>query len=55
MDSGSQGVVGFLGLDEVSLELAAFLLRSGYAVQAFQVCLSVEFVYCFQMFDNVQL
>ncbi|KAL7099172.1 hypothetical protein ACP275_09G066400 [Erythranthe tilingii] len=29
-------VVGFVGLDEVSLELAASLLHSGYAVQAFE-------------------
>ncbi|KAK4436891.1 L-threonate dehydrogenase [Sesamum alatum] len=29
-------VVGFVGLDEVSLELAASLLQSGYAVQAFE-------------------
>lgn len=36
MVSGNQSVVGFLGLDEVSLELAASLLRSGYAVQALQ-------------------
>ncbi|KAB1212261.1 hypothetical protein CJ030_MR5G025029 [Morella rubra] len=32
-----QGVVGFLGLDDLSLDLAASLLRSGYAVQAFEV------------------
>ncbi|XP_042963966.1 uncharacterized protein LOC122297829 [Carya illinoinensis] len=32
----SKGVVGFLGLDELSLDLAASLLRSGYAVQAFE-------------------
>ncbi|KAL6576381.1 hypothetical protein OROHE_000162 [Orobanche hederae] len=29
-------VMGFVGLDEVSLELAASLVRSGYAVQAFE-------------------
>ncbi|KAL2242939.1 UNVERIFIED_CONTAM: hypothetical protein Sindi_0411900 [Sesamum indicum] len=28
--------VGFVGLDEVSLKLAASLLQSGYAVQAFE-------------------
>ncbi|KAG6675892.1 hypothetical protein I3842_15G128500 [Carya illinoinensis] len=33
----SKGVVGFLGLDELSLDLAASLLRSGYAVQAFEI------------------
>ncbi|XP_059643268.1 uncharacterized protein LOC132285119 [Cornus florida] len=32
----SQSVVGFVGLDDLSLELAASLLRSGYAVQAFE-------------------
>ncbi|KAI3454942.1 hypothetical protein Pfo_011605 [Paulownia fortunei] len=32
----AQIVVGFVGLDEVSLELAASLLHSGYAVQAFE-------------------
>lgn len=31
------GVVGFVGLDDISLELAASLLRSGYSVQAFEV------------------
>lgn len=34
----SQRVVGFVGLDELSLELAASLLRSGYGVQAFETC-----------------
>ncbi|XP_057459421.1 uncharacterized protein LOC130750039 isoform X2 [Actinidia eriantha] len=33
-----ENVVGFLGLDDLSLELAASLLRSGYAVQAFETC-----------------
>ncbi|KAL6586472.1 hypothetical protein OROMI_001460 [Orobanche minor] len=33
---GEKVVVGFVGLDEVSLELAASLVRSGYAVQAFE-------------------
>lgn len=28
-------VVGFVGFDDMSLELAASLVRSGYAVQAF--------------------
>ncbi|KAK6148162.1 hypothetical protein DH2020_019074 [Rehmannia glutinosa] len=32
----AQCVVGFVGLDEVSLELAASLLHSGYGVQAFE-------------------
>ncbi|EYU40112.1 hypothetical protein MIMGU_mgv1a000277mg [Erythranthe guttata] len=32
----AEKVVGFVGLDEVSLELAASLLHSGYAVQAFE-------------------
>ncbi|XP_027169036.1 uncharacterized protein LOC113768766 [Coffea eugenioides] len=36
MASGSQKIVGFLGLDEVGLELAASLLRSGYDVRAFE-------------------
>lgn len=34
----AQPVVGFVGLDEVSLKLAASLLQSGYSVQAFEVC-----------------
>ncbi|KAL6963000.1 hypothetical protein U1Q18_052482 [Sarracenia purpurea var. burkii] len=34
----SNSVVGFFGLDEVSLELAASLLRSGYGAQAFEAC-----------------
>uniref|UniRef100_A0A5B7BKZ0 Ketose-bisphosphate aldolase class-II family protein n=1 Tax=Davidia involucrata TaxID=16924 RepID=A0A5B7BKZ0_DAVIN len=33
----SQGVIGFVGLDDLSLELAASLLRSGYAVQVFEI------------------
>lgn len=33
----SQGCVGFVGLDNLSLEQAASLLRSGYAVQAFEI------------------
>ena len=33
----SSGVVGFVGLDDLSLELAASLIRSGYAVKAFEV------------------
>ncbi|KAL0342346.1 UNVERIFIED_CONTAM: L-threonate dehydrogenase [Sesamum calycinum] len=32
----ARGAVGFVGLDEVSLNLAASLLQSGYAVQAFE-------------------
>ncbi|KAI7986264.1 L-threonate dehydrogenase [Camellia lanceoleosa] len=34
----SQGVIGFVGLDQLSLQLASSLLRSGYAVQAFETC-----------------
>ncbi|OMO90577.1 hypothetical protein CCACVL1_07339, partial [Corchorus capsularis] len=30
------GVVGFVGLDRVSLNMAALLLRAGYKVQAFE-------------------
>lgn len=37
----SQQVVGFVSLDDLSLELAASLLRSGYAVQAFEVSSSI--------------
>lgn len=33
----SQSVVGFVGLDELSLELATLLLHSGYGVQAFEI------------------
>ncbi|KAK9277890.1 hypothetical protein L1049_027447 [Liquidambar formosana] len=33
----SQGAVGFVGLDDLSLDMAASLLRSGYAVQAFEI------------------
>ncbi|CAI9786896.1 unnamed protein product [Fraxinus pennsylvanica] len=32
----AQGAVGFVGLDEITLDLAASLLHSGYAVQAFE-------------------
>lgn len=32
-------VVGFVGLDKLSLRLASSLIRSGYHVQAYQVCL----------------
>ncbi|KAG8651617.1 uncharacterized protein LOC110616633 isoform X2 [Manihot esculenta] len=31
------GIVGFVGLDELSLEMAAALVRSGYKVQAFEI------------------
>ncbi|GMQ11561.1 hypothetical protein CsSME_00054150 [Camellia sinensis var. sinensis] len=34
----SQSVIGFVGLDQLSLQLASSLLRSGYAVQAFETC-----------------
>lgn len=30
-----ENVVGFVGFDDISLELAASLVGSGYAVQAF--------------------
>lgn len=33
----SSGAVGFVGLDDLSLELAASLIRSGYAVKAFEI------------------
>ncbi|CAM8976158.1 unnamed protein product [Rhodiola kirilowii] len=33
----SKGLIGFIGLDELSLELAASLLRSGYSLQAFEI------------------
>ncbi|KAI5660288.1 hypothetical protein M9H77_29081 [Catharanthus roseus] len=36
MVSENQSIVGFLGLDEISLKLAASLLRSGYTVRAFE-------------------
>lgn len=39
MVSENQSIVGFLGLDEISLKLAASLLRSGYTVRAFEVCI----------------
>ncbi|KAL2478890.1 ketose-bisphosphate aldolase class-II family protein [Forsythia ovata] len=32
----AEGAVGFVGLDEITLDLAASLLHSGYAVQAFE-------------------
>lgn len=39
---GEGGVVGFVGLDSFSFELASSLLRSGFTVQAFEVS-------CFQL------
>ncbi|CAB4281406.1 unnamed protein product [Prunus armeniaca] len=33
---GFHGVVGFVGLDDLSLDLASSLIRSGYKVQAFE-------------------
>nr|XP_048329007.1 uncharacterized protein LOC107418532 isoform X2 [Ziziphus jujuba var. spinosa] len=33
----TKGIVGFVSLDDLSLEMAASLLRSGYSVQAFEV------------------
>ena len=45
----SSGAVGFVGLDDLSLELAASLIRSGYAVKAFEV-----FIYfCFLFFPCI--
>lgn len=35
MESGK--LIGFVGLDELGLQIAASLLRHGYAVQAFEV------------------
>jgi hypothetical protein len=35
MDSGK--VIGFVGLDELGLQMATSLVRHGYAVQAFEV------------------
>lgn len=45
----SKGIVGFVGLDDLSLEMAASLLRSGYSVKAFEVnnFLIFLFVICF--------
>ncbi|XWS50840.1 hypothetical protein CRYUN_Cryun12cG0124300 [Craigia yunnanensis] len=37
LNSAMAGVVGFVGLDQVSLDMAASLLRAGYKVQAFEV------------------
>ncbi|XP_075514401.1 uncharacterized protein LOC142549368 [Primulina tabacum] len=37
----SRSVVGFIGLDDISLELAASLLHSGYEVQAFEISSSL--------------
>ncbi|KAJ6411219.1 hypothetical protein OIU84_007891 [Salix udensis] len=36
-DGDGVGVVGFVGLDDLSLDMAASLLRAGYKVQAFEV------------------
>lgn len=35
--ASSSSIVGFVGLDELSLDLASSLLRSGYRVQAFEI------------------
>lgn len=40
---GFHGVVGFVGLDDLSLDLASSLIRSGYKVQAFEVSFLVSF------------
>ncbi|KAJ6760061.1 hypothetical protein OIU79_025015 [Salix purpurea] len=37
MATDRDGVVGFVGLDDLSLDMAASLLRAGYKVQAFEV------------------
>lgn len=45
----SSGAVGFVGLDDLSLELAASLIRYGYDVKAFEV-----FIYfCFLFFPCI--
>ncbi|CAL5350310.1 unnamed protein product [Camellia sinensis] len=36
MRESFKSVIGFVGLDQLSLQLASSLLRSGYAVQAFE-------------------
>ncbi|KAJ6687739.1 ALDOLASE-RELATED [Salix koriyanagi] len=36
-DGDGVGVVGFVGLDDLSLDMAASLLRAGYKVQAFEI------------------
>jgi len=41
------GVVGFVGLDSFSFELASSLLRSGFKVQAFEVCCFFFFFFFF--------
>lgn len=48
MATGS--VVGFVGLDDISLELATSLLRSGYSLQAFEVV--DKFLFCFSSYDS---
>jgi 3-hydroxyisobutyrate dehydrogenase-like beta-hydroxyacid dehydrogenase len=37
MATDGAAVVGFVGLDDLSLDMAAALLRAGYKVQAFEV------------------
>ncbi|CAK7349570.1 unnamed protein product [Dovyalis caffra] len=37
------GSVGFIGLDELSLDMVASLLCSGYKVQAFEAVVAIEF------------
>ncbi|KAJ6340406.1 hypothetical protein OIU77_008210 [Salix suchowensis] len=37
MATDCDGVVGFVGLDDLSLDMAASLLRAGYKVQAFEI------------------
>lgn len=37
MATDGDAVVGFVGLDDLSLDMAASLLRAGYKVQAFEV------------------
>ncbi|KAK3228316.1 hypothetical protein Dsin_008178 [Dipteronia sinensis] len=45
-DKGDGLVVGFVGLDDLSLEMAALLIRSGFKLQAFEISepLVVEFL-----------
>ncbi|GMH14095.1 hypothetical protein Nepgr_015936 [Nepenthes gracilis] len=47
---GSRSMVGFLGFDELSLELATSLLRSGYSVRAFD---PHKFRTCVAEFSNL--
>jgi hypothetical protein len=46
MDSGKK-VIGFVGLDELGLQMASSLLRHGYDVQAFKVLFFSLFFFIF--------